>query len=245
MKQYIKRTVTVACVLLLYKQSISQTNVFPASGNVGIGTLSPQYGLDVNGSLRVGNFSVNDADEWPNFVWCRDLANSWDEGLIKHSSTRGVFNRCGFGIHMEQSREFGFWSTGWNQLFAIKGGTGDVYIRGNVGIGTSNPGIYKLAVEGTLGARKIKVTQASPWADYVFDSSYQLKPLTELEKFIKINKHLPDVPTAREVEKEGIDVGENQALLLKKVEELTLYMIEIKKENCLLKQRIEKLESEE
>ncbi|MFL9485741.1 hypothetical protein ACI6Q2_23385, partial [Chitinophagaceae bacterium LWZ2-11] len=114
---------------------------------------------------------------------------------------------------------------------------------GNVGIGTTTPGSYKLAVEGTIGARKLKITQVSPWPDYVFDSSYTLTPLAQVEQFIKDNKHLPDVPSAKEVTDKGLDVGDNQAVLLKKIEELTLYMIEMKKENENLKQRVEKLES--
>jgi hypothetical protein len=95
----------------------------------------------------------------------------------------------------------------------------------SVGIGIDNPGTYKLAVEGTIGARKVKVTQA-PWADYVFDPSYNLPSLKEVEQYIKQHKHLPDVPTAKEVESNGIDLGDNQATLLKKIEELTLYIID-------------------
>jgi hypothetical protein len=114
-----------------------------------------------------------------------------------------------------------------------------IYDNGtNVGIGTATPGAYKLAVEGMLGARKIKVTQANPWADYVFDEAYKLPTLLELEKFVKSNKHLPEVPTAKQIEKDGIDIGDNQVLLLKKIEELTLYMIELKKENSQIKKQL-------
>ncbi|SDW58126.1 hypothetical protein SAMN05444410_10410 [Hydrobacter penzbergensis] len=101
--------------------------------------------------------------------------------------------------------------------------------NGNIGIGTSVPGSYKLAVEGTLGARAIKVTQVNPWADYVFNQGYSLLPLSEVEQFIKVNKHLPDVPSAKEVNENGIDVGDTQTLLLKKIEELTLYVIDLEK----------------
>ncbi|WP_164974192.1 hypothetical protein [Filimonas effusa] len=100
---------------------------------------------------------------------------------------------------------------------------------GNVGIGTENPGSYRLAVEGTVGARKIKITQQA-WADYVFDSSYQLPSLSHVETFIKENKHLPEVPSAAEVKKDGLDLGDNQVLLLKKIEELTLYIIQQNKQ---------------
>ncbi|MFL9485769.1 hypothetical protein ACI6Q2_23525, partial [Chitinophagaceae bacterium LWZ2-11] len=108
---------------------------------------------------------------------------------------------------------------------------GALLVDGNVGIGTTNTGSNKLAVEGTIGARKLKITQITPWPDYVFDSSYVLTPLAQVEQFIKDNKHLPDVPSAKEVTDKGLDVGDNQAMLLKKIEELTLYMIEMKKEN--------------
>jgi hypothetical protein len=115
---------------------------------------------------------------------------------------------------------------------------------GNVGIGTSSPGPYMLAVEGVLGARKIKVTQANPWADYVFDKEYHLDSLSQVELFIKKNKHLPGVPTAKEVEKDGVDVGETEALLLKKIEELTLYMIEQNKKITQLNLKVEEQQNE-
>jgi hypothetical protein len=114
--------------------------------------------------------------------------------------------------------------------------------NGNIGIGTSNPGSYKLAVEGIIGARKIKVTQEIPWADYVFDSSYQLTPLHQVEKYIQANKHLQDVPSAAEIKKNGLDLGDNQVVLLKKIEELTLYIIEQQKELKSLSQEVKKLQ---
>ena len=113
---------------------------------------------------------------------------------------------------------------------------------GNVGIGTNNPGTYKLAVEGIIGARKVKVTQDA-WADYVFDSSYQLIPLPQVEKYIQEHKHLPDVPAAAEVKKEGLDLGGNQALLLKKIEELTLYILQQHKELQSIKEEVKDLRS--
>src|SRR5690606_16241100 len=118
---------------------------------------------------------------------------------------------------------------------------------GNVGIGTTNPGAYKLAVEGTIGARKVKVTQ-SAWADFVFHPGYQLPPLYEIENYIKANRHLPGIPTAAEVEKEGLDLGEMDKKLLQKVEEQTLYLIELSKridtlqhKNALLQEQLNTL----
>jgi hypothetical protein len=115
--------------------------------------------------------------------------------------------------------------------------------NGNVGIGTDNP-TQKLSVNGTVLAKKMKVSQppSVDWPDYVFDSSYLLTPLPELEKFIQRHKHLPQVPSAGEVAKEGVDLGDNQAVLLKKIEELTLYIIEQNKKMEAQELRIKQLE---
>ncbi|WP_114938424.1 hypothetical protein [Mucilaginibacter endophyticus] len=85
---------------------------------------------------------------------------------------------------------------------------------------------YALAVGGKAIAEAVTVQMQSGWSDYVFEKAYQLPSLTEVKTYIDQNKHLPDVPSANEVAKEGIDLGEMNKLLLKKVEELTLYLIE-------------------
>ncbi|MGN7787305.1 hypothetical protein ACTJIJ_22415 [Niabella sp. 22666] len=99
--------------------------------------------------------------------------------------------------------------------------------NGNVGIGTRNP-TEKLSVKGKIRAQEIKVEadNGTNWPDYVFKKDYPLPSLAEVEKHIKEKGHLPEVPSAKEVEKEGIALGANQAVLLKKIEELTLYAIE-------------------
>ena len=118
------------------------------------------------------------------------------------------------------------------------------YFGGNVGIGTIsiNDPNYKLFVETGIRTRKVKVDQVS-WADYVFEPTYKLPTLKEVEDYIKKNKHLPDVPSAQEVEKNGIDLGDNQTILLKKIEELTLYVIEQNKKLEEQAKRIEALEN--
>ncbi len=68
------------------------------------------------------------------------------------------------------------------------------------------------------------------WSDFVFDDGYSLRPLGEVERYIEANRHLPDIPSAQQVEKEGVDVGEMNKLLLQKVEELTLYIIDLQKQ---------------
>ncbi|MHA4810991.1 hypothetical protein ACX0G9_22980 [Flavitalea flava] len=112
--------------------------------------------------------------------------------------------------------------------------------NGNVGIGISNPQTM-LAVNGTVSAKKIKVTQ-SGWPDYVFDKKYKLPSLKELERFINKNKHLPGIASEEEVKRDGLDIGDTQNILLKKIEELTLYVIQQNKELAQVKEKNRKLE---
>lgn len=96
-----------------------------------------------------------------------------------------------------------------------------------VGIGTNTPPAgFKLAVTGSAIFTRVKVQAVGDWPDYVFNKNYQLPSLSYTENFIKKYQHLPGVPSAAEVEKNGIDVSETQAILLKKIEELTLYIID-------------------
>lgn len=115
-----------------------------------------------------------------------------------------------------------FWN--YNKDVTRYGSTLTLSDNGNVGIGTSTP-IDKLSVNGNIRSKEVKV-EAVNWPDYVFDEDYKITSLESLEKYIKRNKHLPDVPTAKEVETNGLELGEMNKALLKKVEELTLYMIE-------------------
>lgn len=101
--------------------------------------------------------------------------------------------------------------------------------NGNVGIGTSTPNA-KLTVAGNIHSREVKVT-VDAGADYVFEEEYKLKELSELEAYLKENKHLPEVQSASEMETDGIELAKMNILLLKKIEELTLYVISIEKDN--------------
>ncbi|UYQ95515.1 hypothetical protein MKQ68_10425 [Chitinophaga horti] len=113
----------------------------------------------------------------------------------------------------------------YSQYTAFYTGPGLNYLGGNLGIGTISLNGHRLAVEGSIGARKIKVDQAT-WADYVFAAGYKLRSIPEVEAFIKTHQHLPDIPSGNEVQEDGLDVGEMDKMLLQKVEELTLYLID-------------------
>jgi hypothetical protein len=109
-----------------------------------------------------------------------------------------------------------------------------------VGIGTSNPDA-KLAVNGTIHSKEVKVDLLD-WPDYVFKKEYKLPTLEEVEKHINEKGHLENIPNEDEVLKNGINLGEMNAKLLQKIEELTLYMIEMKKENVQMKSKQSELE---
>ncbi len=112
--------------------------------------------------------------------------------------------------------------------------------NGYVGIGTTNPQ-YPLSVNGPIEAKEVIVQTG--WSDYVFDADYALAPLSEIASFVKQNHHLPGIPSASEVESKGVSLGEMQSKLLAKIEELTLHMIDLQKENQELRSEVNGLKA--
>lgn len=142
------------------------------------------------------------------------------------------------------------WDGSANQLVLgtkLTGNNSDIFVVSrngqNVGIGTtSNSALsstYKLHVNGKIRAKEIVVETG--WADFVFESDYKLRSLEEVESYIQDNGHLPDVPSAEDVAENGVTVGEMEAVLLQKIEELTLYVIDMKKQNDALKAEVQTL----
>lgn len=100
-----------------------------------------------------------------------------------------------------------------------------------------------LYVNGTVNAKEVKVEASIAVPDYVFEKSYDLQSLSEVENYIAKNKHLPEIPSAKEITKDGINLGEMQMKLLQKIEELTLHLIEQDKKNASQQKEIEELRS--
>jgi len=182
------------------------------NGFIGIGVVDPTQALEVSGKIQTRNGSIA--------TW--DNLQLWSQGETSHIESNG--DEIGLFIKSNRGQQ--------------------IFLQNKVGIGITNTSIplaEQLCVNGNIKTKKIIVTQLG-WADHVFKSTYKLKPLSELEAYIKKYKHLPDVPSEQEVLGKDMDISETQVLLLKKIEELTLYVIELKKENNLLTKRILKLE---
>jgi len=220
------------------------------TGNVGIGTSTPSSKLYIaTGSVgsAVGDkinilsseTNVGDNTSLLNLYTYRNAAgNDW-----LSTSTRLQQRIDGTDMGFVEFNPPGM---SWGIALGTNN-TPRLYIgnNGNVGIGTAsiNDNTYGLFVEKGIKTRRVKVDQVS-WADYVFHPSYKLPTLKEVEEYIKKNQHLPDVPSAKEVEQNGLDIGENQAVLLKKIEELTLYVIDLNKQMADMGKKLDQLKEE-
>jgi len=116
-----------------------------------------------------------------------------------------------------------------------------LHTNGNVGIGETNPQ-SKLAVNGTVTTKEVVVTDVG-WSDFVFEDDYALMPLEEVERYIDEHGHLPEIPSAAEIQANGAKLGEMQAKLLQKIEELTLYLMEQNKQMEALKAALQDVQA--
>ncbi|MRG44436.1 hypothetical protein GFS24_04895 [Chitinophaga sp. SYP-B3965] len=217
------------------------TNTFPANGSVGIGTTSPGALLDVNGATQtgillfkgVGGNSNTAHYDYGIYQEPVDWAFPFPKLVINYHTGIKMVGYYGYG-GMKFYTGVGAQGVPTGLAFSI--GDGDNHVRvahsllvsESIGIGTSNTGAYALAVEGTIGARKVRVTQAA-WADYVFEPAYKFPSIAEVERYVKQHKHLPGIPSEKDVTENGIDVGEMNKMLLQKIEEQMLYIIELNK----------------
>lgn len=198
------------------------------------------------GNVVIGSSSLNGSYGSNEKILQLQAEGSWLSMITPSGASFSLGYSASLGTNLySRSSQIAFWTSP-----SIAGGLAErmrITTDGNVGIGTrltNNPNNYKLAVNGIIGAKEVQVENtSSTWADYVFEPTYKLMSLQELQLYISINKHLPEIPSAEEVKTNGHKLGEMDVLLLKKVEELTLYIIELKNENAELLKRIETLES--
>ena len=220
----------------------SQTNTFPSTGYVGIGTNGPAAPLNMGSAANSTTSTIKIGtghDQGNLYVPLMGVSGGYN---IDFAAWRDVIpDYIGARIRAERINTWGQ-NNALVQAMDLVLSTGEpgdnfplserlrIRYNGNIGIGTDNPQ-QKLSVKGKIQAEEIKVTTTSgDWPDYVFEEDYKLNSLKDLEAFVKTNKHLPDMPTANEVELNGIQLGEMVKKLLKNNEELTLHVISLQKQ---------------
>lgn len=188
-------------------------------------TMKPGGVFDVRQSFSTGNGTV--------FIKPQNTSNEGGEVQLLGAANYATWNIDNY------AGNFRIFSNGAERL--------RIHSTGKISIGTNSiPGNHKLYVNGSIMSTRVKVAVlGSPdWADYVFDESYELKSLEEVDQHIKEHKHLPDVPSTAEMMESGNDLGKTDALLLSKIEELFLHSIEMNEEMKELKERVLELEEE-
>ena len=209
------------------KSNNSNVLVVKTNGRIGIGTDNPVEAVQIghkfvihNGGTKVIGYNWN-----------------YENGSAKYI-TNGYSSQIRFGANGTLSFVVSpSGSAGQNitdEKYAIH-----ITNDGKIGIGTTNTSGYDLAIKGTVVAQDVTVKEYYNWPDFVFSNEHNILPIPELENYIKRNKHLPGIPSAKEVKENGLKLGEMNKLLLQKVEELTLYIIQQQKEIEKLKKEVE------
>ncbi len=205
-----------------------------ANGNFGIGTHNPYSKLDVRGNISITGSQLNQ-DSYISQLQFINLYTTTTPMAIIGVKTK----KSGSGPYDYTNITFST-SNGFNTLSEKM----RISQEGNVGIGTEDTQGFKLGVNGKIAATEVKVAGYSEWSDFVFEEDYMLPSLREVENHIRRKGHLKDIPSAEEVNTEGFFLGEMDAKLLQKIEELTLYMIQLNKDMEKLKDRNQSLEEE-
>lgn len=191
---------------------VYSSHISGKNGNVGIGTINPKEKLDVYGSFRAGT------DD--RFFIYNGAADIILKDISRGTGGRAIVHDTENKLTLNYLNDF----TGGTQLgqsFLVKG--------------------TNAILDGKLEAKEVKITN-TPTADFVFEENYNLPTLESIEKHIKEKKHLPEVASAKEMQKEGVNIGEFQIKLLQKIEELTLYSIEQNRKIQKLEEKIKSLE---
>jgi hypothetical protein len=233
---------------------------------VGINTSTPTTKLDVQGETGLtewiinaqGNYTGGNSDVRAvngtsviapgygygvygtgGYMGIRGVANSTTYTGTSYGVYGSASGTAGTRIGVYGSA-FGGTTANWAVYAA-----GDSYVSGDLRVGnTAEVTGFRVSVDGKMICEELKVQLSQNWPDYVFADDYSIMNLNDLEEYIKTENHLPGIPSAAEIEAaDGIMLGEMQRVTVEKLEELTLYILELKKENDLLKERVEALEN--
>jgi hypothetical protein len=214
---------TVTIIFFIWDHLNEITRMFftgdsPEQAYIGVNNnLAPIATLDVNGNFRAATLASPPANS---------VVQANSQGILQNVAITNFASALASGVN--------YWT---------KTNTDLSYAAGNVFIGMTPPcisgcanPIYKLYVEGGIMTRDIKVTATTPFPDFVFDKKYHLRSISDLEKYITINKHLPNFESAVEVEQNmGFEIGAMQTKLLQTIEEQALYIIDLQKQMDELK----------
>jgi len=194
---------------------VSGANLVFTTGKVGIGTTTPTVPLEVAGAIRSSYGTFFEGTDFVGFI---GRGNAYTGGWSAWPDAFTLtYNKRDFAIGGWKKSD-GLWA---GPSFYINSDNGNVLIGKTTQTNTN----YKLDVNGNIRANRMVVNTTG--ADFVFDPAYNLLPLSELGKYIQQHRHLPGILPAVNMQQEGLDVGDNQTKLLQKIEELTLYMIDL------------------
>jgi len=222
---------------------------------IGKGNNEHMYGFLLLKNAGVDNVRLSPLLGYPNFFLNSVLVgSSTDNGggnILQVTGNISTTGSLGIGtttpatqLHTTGAVRFaGLTNDNSRTRIVVSDASGNLFYRDASSLASNDPIHSSLAVNGTITAQRFKLSQTG-WPDYVFDSNYRLLPMEQLEKYIKQNHHLPGISSGAEVEKKGVDVGDSQAALLKKIEELTLYNIEQAKRTDALTKEMGSLKAE-
>ena len=197
------------------------------NGNIGVGIVTPAQKLSLNGTM--GFYSGSDDYGGRMFSDVNDLHIRAKTGTLN-----GIRGNLILQTPDPRLSEFA-----GNIGIGVDSPKAKLHIASNVMIGSGSPASgYILSINGKVISEEVRVELDGDWPDYVFHNSYKLTSLQQLEKFITSNKHLPNIPAASQVTKEGFDLGDMNRRLLEKIEELTLYIIQQEKKLNSLQQQV-------
>jgi hypothetical protein len=267
-----KKILAIVAFVLVGVASYAQWSAGPnnvwllTTGNVGVGLTNPSADLHVNDASGTASLVLNStavpstAGPSTNLAQYdmrfNGVSGSYYRNVLRKNNVNGNIEMLQTLVHGGNTLNFMFVDL-VTKKFEMQAGievaefknNGDVFFNNNISGGTGRVGIgttgiatgVKLQVGGKVKCQEVEVA-VTPWPDHVFKTGYNLMSLNEVEAFINANSHLPGVPSEAEVAENGVNIGKMNATLLQKVEELTLYMIDLKKENDALKARVSNLE---